>query len=65
MEAEIEITLVRVRWATGHHDLDADAGWESHDFDTKEEADAFVKGVKLAMEASEGWVDASVDIEVD
>ena len=58
--------MVSFKSGTGHDDLDAKNSQDEpsiYQFDTKAEADAFVKGVYLAAQALNGWLDGWVEVK--
>lgn len=55
---------VKVTFRTGNEEIDDrnDPDSRVYEFDTAGEAEAFEYGLDEAMQASEGWLDASADI---
>jgi hypothetical protein len=55
----------RTKPDTGHEPEPGDdpPAWEVHEFDTEAERDAFIRGINLANEATNGWTEGWLEVE--
>jgi len=60
---------VKLSLDTGHPDDEfspgdsPNGGYGEYEFDTEAERDAFVRGIEIASEALDGWLDGSLNVE--